>query len=82
MFRSCVFCGSGCEPSLVLHKERYMFVFESTEKIGDFLRFRWLKTRFLSIDFSEEKRKNGEIFLFRSSVFWGSGCEPSLVLHK
>jgi hypothetical protein len=52
------------------------------KKIGHFLRFRWLKTSFLSIDFSEDKRKNGEIFMIRCRVLCGPRCEPSLVLHK
>jgi hypothetical protein len=82
MFGSRVLCGSGCEPSLVLHKEPQNFEFQRPEKSGYFLRFSWLKTRFLNIDFSDDKRKNGAIFMFRSRVLCGSGCELSLVLHK
>jgi hypothetical protein len=38
--------------------------------------------RIISISFSEDKRKNGAIYMFPSRVLCGSGCEPSLVLHK
>jgi hypothetical protein len=47
-----------------------------------FLRFRKLKMRFLRIDFSEDKRKNSEIFMFQSHILCGSGCEQSFVLQK
>jgi hypothetical protein len=47
-----------------------------------FLRFRWLKMRFLSIDFSEDKRKNCKIFMIKSHILCTSGFEPSFVLHK
>jgi hypothetical protein len=46
------------------------------------MRFHWLKTRFLSIDISQDKKKNGEIFMFPSLVLSVSGCQPSLVLLK
>jgi hypothetical protein len=38
--------------------------------------------RVLSAFFSEDKSKKGAIFMFRSRVLCGSGCEPSFVLHK
>jgi hypothetical protein len=82
MIRIRVLFSSECEPSLVLLKYPQNFEFQRHKIIGHFLRFGWLKTLFLSIDFSEDKRKNGEIFKFRSPVLCGTGCVPSLLLHK
>jgi hypothetical protein len=51
-------------------------------KNWSFSAFSLAESPFHIFDFSEDKRKNGEIFMFRNIVLCVSGFELSLVLHK